>query len=191
MSQSLICPYWVAENRVRRDDTGVIYQVDIQQTKLVVTNPTNSEAIVEFIFYEARGDGNYYRSDWASGRWIVSPNWQRHLRPDPSRVFGDRFFTYGWFDVWLSNNDMTIDVSVSEISRSPIFGSGDGSGGIAESVSKRTLNLSKKSRPLFVRIMEGIGFPMPSPLPFPSGTRPFDDFDLPEPPMDDEDQDQG
>ena len=185
MSQSLICPYWVSENRNRRDGLGPVYQKDIQLTEIRVTNPSNSEGMAEFIFYEARGDGNYYRSDWASGRWVVSPKWQRYIRPDPSRVFGPRFYTYGWFEVWLSRDDMTIDVAIQKISRNVANSSNAGSVQSVEGLSNRTINVIPKRVPLFVRIIEGLGFPMPSPLPFPSGTRPFDDLDLTDPPMTD------
>jgi hypothetical protein len=185
MSQSLICPFWVSENRNRRDGIGPVYQKDIQLTEIRVTNPSNSEGIVEFIFYEARGDGNYYRSDWASGRWVVSPKWQRYIRPDPSSVYGPRFYTYGWFEVWLSRDDMTIDVAIQKIARNVANSSISDSALSVEGLSNRTINVIPKRVPLFVRIVEGLGFPMPSPLPFPSGTRPFDDFDLPDPPMTD------
>lgn len=190
MSQSLMSPYWIAEHRTRRDAADRLHQIDYQFTKIVVSNPGNREGMVELIFYEARGDGNFYRSDWAGGRWIVSPTWQRHIRPDPSRVFGSRFITYGWFEVWMSRDDMTIDVSVSAISRSLVAGAGDGSGGLVESISQRTVQLVPKHVPIIVRFGEWMGFTMPSPLHFPPGTNPILDQDLtamfrPEPPADD------
>ena len=175
MSQSLICPYWVSEHRTRRDSIDRLSQIDYQFTKIIITNIEDREGMVEIVFYEARGDGNFYRSDWASGRWIVSPKWQRYIRPDPSRVFGDSFITYGWFEVWMSRDYMTIDVSVSAISRSVVGGSGGGSGGLVENISQRTINLVPNRVPIIVRFAERLGITMPSPLHFPPGTNPIKD----------------
>ena len=144
-----IAPYWVAERRSQHDDAGRLFQVDYQLTELHITNPTDSDGVVDLVFYEARGDGNYYRSDWAGGSWTAPPLWQRHYRPDPSLVFGDTFITWGWFEAWTSLKDITIDVVVRRIARNMISGGPTpGAGGVVENISQRTIGLVRRSVPV-------------------------------------------
>ena len=110
--------------------------------------------MVDLVFFEARGDGNFYRSDWAGGSWSAPPAWQRYYRPDPSRVFGDRFITYGWFEAWASLDQITVDVSVSAISRNVVSGGSNGGGGVVENISQRTISLIPKPIPLLEMIPE-------------------------------------
>ena len=174
MAQWFICPYWVSEHRVRRDDADRLYQVDYQLTELLVTNPAAADGELELVFYEARGDGNFYRSDWVGGRWTAPAQFQRFYRPDPSRVFGDHFFTYGWFEGWMSRDDMVIDVELYKISRNMISGgSASGAGGVVENISQRTVQVVPKRAPLADLIAAFFGRRPASPLVFPPGTEPI------------------
>lgn len=171
MSQFLVSPYWVCEHRARRDSIGRVYQVDHQFTTLRVTNPGPNEGSLDLVFWERRGDGNFYRSDWASGRWTAPPMWQRSYRPDPSRIFGDHFLVDGWFEVWMSLDEMLIDVAISGLTRS-VLGDGAASGGVVASISQRTLPLVPRPLPWRYTITEWVLGPI-SPLVFPRGTRPI------------------
>jgi hypothetical protein len=162
MAQWLICPYWVSEHRTLEDDDGRTYQADYQVTELHITNPGDADGTLELVFYEARGDGNFYRAEWASGRWSAPPKYQRYYRPDPSTVYGDSFFTYGWFEVWMSLNEMVMDVAVSKITRNM-------AGGLVESTSQRTVPVVTKPIPLRYRVPDIFGRPQ-SPFTFPGGT---------------------
>lgn len=141
-------------------DADRLYQVDYQVTEVRVSNPTDLEGTIDFVFYEARGDGNYYRADWASGRWTAPPRYQRYYRPDPSREYGSSFITYGWFEVWLSLDALVMDVELSAISRNMISGgSTAGTGGVVQNISQRTV------------------VPVPnSPLDMPTPMIPIDEF---------------
>jgi hypothetical protein len=164
MAQWLICPYWVSEHRTLEDDVGRTYQADYQVTEMHTANPGDSEGRLDLVFYEARGDGNFYRADWASGSWSAPPRYQRSYRPDPSLVYGDSFFTYGWFEMWMSLDEMVMDVAVSKITRNL-------AAGVVESTSQRTLLLVTKLMPLRFRLPELFGRPV-SPFTFPGGTVP-------------------
>ncbi|NIQ56563.1 MAG: hypothetical protein GWN71_25330 [Gammaproteobacteria bacterium] len=134
-------PFWAAEHRSRRDDADRVYQIDYRLTELHITNPTDRDGVVDLVFHEARGDGNFYRSDWASGSWSAPPRWQRYYRPDPSRIFGDRFFTYGWFEAWTSLDEILIDVRLLTIAR-------NAAGGVVENIAERTLDLVPRRAPV-------------------------------------------
>jgi len=133
-------PYWEAEHRGRRGEDGRVYQVDHRITEFRVTNPTAREGVLDLVFHEARGDGNFYQSDWAGGSWSAPPRWQRFYRPDPSRVFGSRFFLYGWFTAWTSLDEMLIDVRLRMITKSVDSGN--------ESISQQTIQLLPRRAPI-------------------------------------------
>lgn len=142
-------PYWVAEHRSRRDDADRTYQIDYQVTEFHITNPTDREGVVDLVFYEARGDGNFYRSDWASGSWSAPARWQRYYRPDPSRIFGDRFIVYGWFEAWTSLDDITIDVRTLSLAMNLVSGGSiSGAGGVVQNMSDRTIHLVSRRPPI-------------------------------------------
>lgn len=163
MSQFQICPYWLCESRERPEGN----QRDIQFTELHVTNPGDTDGLVEMIFYEARGDGSFQRSEWAGGRWNAPAKWQRVYRPDPSRVYGPSFFTYGWFELWMSSNAMVAEVQLSRIGRSLVARE-------TESISQRSVPLITKPAPYFNGFIETmLRIPM-SPLKFPPGTTAID-----------------
>jgi hypothetical protein len=162
MAQWLICPYWECERRGLEDDAGRNYQTDYRITGLHVTNPSDADGMLELAFYEARGDGGFQRADWASGRWSMPAKYQRQYRPDPSAVYGTSFFTYGWFEVWLSRDEMVVDVAIWKITRNT-------AGGLVESTSQRTVPLAKRSIPLRFRLADLFGSPL-TPFNFPPGT---------------------
>lgn len=148
-------PYWVAEYRTRRDEADRTYQIDYQVTELHITNPTTRAGVIDLVFYEARGDGNFYRSEWASGSWSAPPRWQRYYRPDPSRIFGSRFFIYGWFEAWTSLDDITIDVRLVSSARNIISGgSVSGAGGVVQNIAERTVQLVRRRPPIVYIIPE-------------------------------------
>lgn len=142
-------PYWAAEYRSRRDEADRTYQIDFQVTEFHITNPTDREGVVDLVFWEARGDGNFYRSEWAGGSWSAPARWQRYYQPDPSRIFGDRFLIYGWFEAWTSLDEMTMDVRAVTIARNLISGGTDlGAGGVVQNMSERTIHLVPRRPPI-------------------------------------------
>jgi hypothetical protein len=168
MAQWLICPYWVGEKRRLRDEADRTYQIDYQGTEIWVTNPTDLEGIVDLVFYEQRGDGNFYLSDWANGRWTVPGMYQTHYRPDASRRFGDWFIIYGWFEIWMNLDEMVMDIEIWRLSRNMIGGgAGEGAGGLVGNISQRTIQPVKKRIPLSVRIPDFVRPPRP-PAHFPA-----------------------
>jgi hypothetical protein len=86
---------------------------------------------------------------------------QRYYRPDPSLVYGELFFTYGWFEIWMSLDEMVVDVALSKVTRN--------TGAGLENTSQRTLLLVPKRMPLRYMLSELFGRPQ-SPFTFPGGT---------------------
>lgn len=160
MSQYQICPYWICESR----NLPGTAQRDLQITELKITNPSDTDAVLELVFYEVKADGNFYRADWASGRWAAPAKWQRVYRPDPSGVYGSAFYLYGWIEIWMSSNDMVADVSVAKISRNALPGE-------LQTHSQRTLTLINRRIPWPLKIKESVFGTSLSPLRFPIDTR--------------------
>ena len=146
MAQWWISPYWASEYRRLRDDADRLYRVDIQVTYIRVTNPSDAEAVLDLVFFEQRGDGNFYRSDSAGGSWRIPAEFQFSYRPDPSRRFGDSWYVDGWFEVYTNRDDVVIDASLRRIARNVGSGALAGTLGLVDGVGERTLNLY--SRPV-------------------------------------------
>jgi hypothetical protein len=72
-----------------------------------------------------------------------------------------RFFTYGGFEIWMSLDEMVVDIAVSKVTRNTAAG--------LENTSQRTLLLVPKRMPLRYMLSELFGRPQ-SPFTFPGGT---------------------
>lgn len=117
MAASWWGPFWVAMRVEDRDDADRLVVVRYASTTLHLANPTSVDGLVSLTFHEQRGDGNFYRSDWAGGTYSAPPMWQRWIRPDPSRVFGDSYYLAGWFEIDSSIDELLVDVKVQTLHR--------------------------------------------------------------------------
>ena len=158
MGKWFICPYWASEHTHRYDEANRLLGIYYQVTEIRITNPSNSNGSVNLLFHERRGDGNYYQADWASGSWTMPAKYQRYYRPDPSRVYGDEFSTYGWFELWLSSDALVADVRIAATHESlmVVNTSAGQSDNRMEDISQRTVNLVPKPVPLTLRVSAAV-----------------------------------
>lgn len=158
MGKWYICPHWASEHSHQYDSEGRLVRIRYQVTEIAVTNPSAFAGQVQLAFYEARGDGNYYPADWASGRWSMPAKYQRYYRPDPSLTYGSEFSTYGWFELLLSSDDLVVDVRISEMHEYLlVLGSSVGEfNNRMEDISQRTVNLVPKPVPLTLRVSAAV-----------------------------------
>jgi len=150
MAQWLMAPHFLCERRHRRYERGeTAFQVDYQVTYIVVTNPTPQTGRLGLNFYEARGDGSFALADWAGGTLRVRPKKQVVHQPTPPEdLYDGSFWRYGWFEIWMSLDEMAIEVSVRGISRNLVSGGQGGGGGVVTTRSDRVIDLKRRRAPL-------------------------------------------